>query len=67
MTCAMTCDWHPHHVDGRPTGPRCGAPATHRILWLDGSRRFSFGCDDHLVMTQKAPPYRIERICADDA
>lgn len=59
----VRCDWHPEHgVDDRPTGPRCGAPATHRIVWLDGSNRYSHGCSAHLVMDSTAPSHRIEKL-----
>lgn len=57
------CDWRPEHSsDDRPTGPRCGAPATHRIVWLDGSDRYSHGCSAHLKLDAEAPPHRIERL-----
>lgn len=51
---APTCDFHDSHdpVNDRPTGNRCGAPATHRIEWADG--RHSFGCAAHLVIEDAA-------------
>jgi hypothetical protein len=55
------CDHHSSHdsVTDVPTGPVCGAPATHRIVWLDGSRRFSLACGDHLAVDSDAPPHAI--------
>lgn len=59
----VRCDWHPDHsADDRPAGPRCGAPATHRIVWLDGSNRYSHGCAAHLELDPSAPPHRIEKL-----
>lgn len=56
-----TCDWHPEHDLERdaPRGRRCGAVATHRLEWLDGSRRYSLACSDHLERDPEAPPCRI--------
>lgn len=57
------CDWHAEHgADDKPTGQRCESAATHRIVWLDGSGRFSLGCGAHLELDAKAPPVRIERL-----
>lgn len=56
------CDWHPEHINDRPAGERCGAPATHRIVWLDGSKRFSYGCAAHLELDPEAPPHMVEPI-----
>lgn len=57
------CDWRAEHsADDRPTGDRCGAPATHRIVWLDGTNRYSHGCGDHLKLEPGAPPHRIEKL-----
>lgn len=59
----IRCDWHPEHgADDRPKGPRCGAPATHRIVWLDGSNRYSYGCAAHLEIDPQAPSHRVERL-----
>lgn len=59
----VRCDWHPEHgADDMPTGQRCDATATHRIVWLDGSNRFSYGCDAHLELDPAAPPVRIEKL-----
>ena len=56
-----TCDWHPEHDDnGEPKGKRCGAPATHRVLWMDGSRRFSLACAQHLDFESVAPSRRVQ-------
>lgn len=59
---APTCDWHPEHDIARdkPTGERCGKPATHRIVWQDGSQRFSLACDAHLDLDEAAPPHTVE-------
>lgn len=53
------CDFCPDHdaAADTPIGPPCGAEATHAILWLDGSRRFSFGCAAHLVIDADATPH----------
>jgi len=57
------CDWHAEHgADDRPTGQRCEAQATHRLVWLDGSGRYSYGCDDHLTLDPDATPVRVERL-----
>lgn len=41
--------------DFTPTGPECGARATHFILWDDG--RWSLGCEEHLgPFEDPAPP-----------
>jgi len=56
----VRCDWHPEHVDDRPSGERCGAPASHRIVWLDGS--YSHGCSSHLEIDPDGPPHRIEEM-----
>lgn len=57
------CDWHSEHsVDDRPTGTRCGAPVTHRVLWLDGTYRYSHCCSEHLVLDADVPPHRIETL-----
>lgn len=62
------CDWHPEHsADDRPTGKRCGEPATHRVFWLDGTYRYSHSCLAHLVLDADAPPYRIEKLEVADA
>lgn len=59
----IRCDWHPEHsADDHPTGSRCGAPATHRILWLDSTHRYSHSCSKHLTLDTDAPPHRIERL-----
>ena len=58
-----TCDWCPEHTaDGTPLGERCGAPATYRISWLDGTRRYSFACRDHLYLDPIAPIPLIEAL-----
>jgi hypothetical protein len=61
-----SCDFHDAHdrVADRPTGNRCGAPATHRIEWADG--RHSFGCGEHLEIEDAATvkPIRIVPINA---
>lgn len=60
---SLTCDWHPEHgKDDRPRGKRCGAPATHRIVWLDGSKRYSLACRAHLELERVAPKRRIHAI-----
>lgn len=57
----VTCDWHPGHSDDdKPCGQRCGAPATYRIAWLDGSKRFSLACQDHLQLDSGAPEFLID-------
>lgn len=57
------CDFRPEHdADDRPMGPQCGSPATHRIVWLDGTGRYSYGCSAHLELDPDAPPHRIERL-----
>lgn len=50
-----TCDHHDDHdrATDTPRGTRCGAPATHVILWND-DRRFSLGCDAHLEIAADA-------------
>lgn len=63
MTEPPKCDWCPEHgPDNTPKGPSCGAPATHRILWLDGTRRYSFGCERHLAIDADATPHKIEAL-----
>lgn len=55
------CDYRAGHdpITDRPTGDQCEAPATHLIVWLDGSHRFSFGCEKHL---ESETPHRVELI-----
>lgn len=56
-----TCDWHPRHgADDKPQGARCGAAATHRIVWLDGSKRYSLACGAHLELDKIAPRRKVE-------
>lgn len=60
-----TCVWQPEHeaVTLTPRGPRCGAPATHIIWWLDGTRRHSPCCDEHLAdLGPNVPPHSVEPI-----
>lgn len=49
------CDHRDSHdlAADRPTGNRCEATATHRIIWDDG-RRFSFACAAHLTIDDAA-------------
>ena len=57
------CDFHEEHdADGRPVGRRCEATATHRLVWLDGSNRYSYGCSDHLILDPEATPVRAEAL-----
>ena len=60
----LTCVWCPDHDMERdvPVGPPCGEPATHLILWHDGSRRWSPACDDHLDIEPGAPDHLIVRL-----
>ncbi len=61
----LQCDWCPEHgPDNRPAGQPCGAPATHRIVWLDGTNRYSYGCGAHLKLDPDATPHRIEALTA---
>jgi hypothetical protein len=64
LTAVVQCDWHAEHdeVNDRPTGERCQAAATHRLVWLDGSNRVSYGCDAHLELKEGAPEVHIERL-----
>lgn len=64
-----TCDFCAKHDDvtDLPIGPPCGADATHRILWLDGSRRFSFGCGAHLAMDPDSPMHVVVPLPTDAA
>lgn len=58
---ALDCVWRPFHdaETDTPFGPACGAPATHVIVWLDGTRRWSTACLRHLDLDPAAPPCRI--------
>lgn len=59
------CAWKPthDHVRDVPTGPSCGAPATHIIYWLDGSKRYSPCCEEHSTdIDPTAPAHRVEPI-----
>jgi hypothetical protein len=49
------CDFRDAHdpVTDTPLGERCGAPATHYIMWDDG-RRYSVACDQHLEIDSTA-------------
>lgn len=60
----LTCTWKPEHdmVRDVPVGPECGEPATHVILWLDGSNRWSPGCDAHLELEDDAPVHMVVRV-----
>lgn len=53
-----TCVWHPMFDPQtlEPMGTPCGAPATHVILWLDGTFRWSPACDRHTELDPAAPP-----------
>lgn len=65
MTTAETCAWKPEHDHVRdvPIGPVCGAPATYIIYWLDGTKRYSPACDEHVDdVVAEAPPHRVEEI-----
>jgi hypothetical protein len=59
-----SCDWHPEHdeVVDIPKGQRCGVAATHRIVWLDGSKRYSLACGDHLGLDHDAPQCKVEAL-----
>jgi hypothetical protein len=61
------CDYREENTgppDYLPTGPACGAAATHLIIWADG--RWSVGCADHLgPFEDPAPPcdiFPLERL-----
>jgi hypothetical protein len=57
------CDWHSEHsADDRPIGTRCGAPAAYRVLWLDGTYRYSHSCSAHLTLDADVPPHLIETL-----
>jgi hypothetical protein len=57
----LDCVWRPFHdtATDMPFGPACGAEATHVIIWLDGTRRWSTACLRHLELEFGAPPCRI--------
>lgn len=59
-TCTF-CEEH-DYVNDVPVGPPCGKPATHVIVWLDGSRRYSPACSDHLELEPDAPPHEIREL-----
>lgn len=58
----LECVWRPFWTEDEyhnPFGPACGAPASHVIIWLDGTRRWSTACLRHLDLDPAAPPCRI--------
>lgn len=60
-----TCAWKPEHDLQRdvPTGPSCGAPATHVIVWLDGTGRYSPCCATHSRdVDASAPAHRVLQV-----
>lgn len=61
----QSCDHHATHDDeGEPTGPPCGAPATHIIHWPT-ERRWSLACEAHIhpdEFDDEAPPRVIKEL-----
>lgn len=59
------CDHHATYDDEKqPTGPACGAPATHIIHWPT-ERRWSLACADHISPDEfedDAPPRIIKEL-----
>lgn len=61
---SQTCSFHAtHDADGEPTGPACGAPATHMLVWHTAPRRWSPCCEEHSTeVDPEAPPHEIREL-----
>lgn len=60
----LTCEWRAQHdrVRDIPVGDACGLDATHVIVWLDSSGRWSPACELHLELDDLAPRHFIAQI-----
>ncbi len=54
---SLTCEFRERHdrIRDIPVGDACGAQATHMIVWLDGTHRWSPACEQHTDLDPEAP------------